>query len=240
MTARICTTPNKNQLIEIKKWLFEEYQKTNEGFYVNWKLILNYFENNQLIILEKDAIVIGFSTYEFCDEIVVNIDIIEIHPDFRKFGFGNYMMKEVFDFCKTQGALVARLFCEPVESYGFWKRIGFFDMPVTGYAQPELSMFMNLVEVRETLMDDYTDKTIIELWDCEPHQSKNFKAKWTWSISASQNKIEPPILIPCDRNWNIRFSIDGEIFKESKVKSFSNTNPIDLDKFMYIKEIEYP
>ncbi len=237
MSTRICTTPSENQLIEIKNWLFEEYQKENEGFYINWNIILNYFESNQLIILLKDSDVIGFSTYRFYDDIVVNIDIIEIHPDHRKCGYGNYMMKEVFNFCKIQGAKVASLFCAPKESYKFWENFGFSDFPETGYTQTELSMYMNLVEVRETLKDNYLDKTIIELWDCEPHQSKDVKAKWTWSINTSHNKIEPPILITCDRNWNIRFSIDGEIIKESKVKYFSKMNPIDLDKFMFINEL---
>jgi GNAT superfamily N-acetyltransferase len=239
MSLEIISTPNFNQLNEIKNWLSDESQKYNEGFFCNWKAVMRYFENNQLIILVKDLNVIGFTTWYIHDKIALNIDIAEIHPDYRGNGYGKFMMHETFNFCKTKGAIVAKLFCAPSSSYEFWKSLGFKDMPEIGNDLPKLSLYMPLIDVLETINYENSESNTIELWNCEPYNITGVTASWIWSINPIKNKISPPILIPCNRDWNIRYSQNGRTIHEDKVKRFSIKNPIVFDSFIYINELNY-
>jgi GNAT superfamily N-acetyltransferase len=238
MTLQINTSANEEQLLEIKHWLIDEHNKLQEGFYCNWSVIEKHFERGQLIVLNKDSRVIGFSTWEIEKEIVLNIAIVEIHPDYRGKGYGEYLMQQVFNFGKDhKKAIVAKLFCAPVESKSFWKKMGFMDFPFTGYAQPPDLMYLPLIDLRSQLKADHSEESTIELWNCEPHLSDECEPQWVWSAKINNGQLIPPILAPCNRNWNIRYTQNGTIIKESKIKYFSNSNPIDKDSFLLIQEL---
>ena len=239
MTLHINTSPNNHQLSEINSWLKNEFKKNGEGFLNNWNIIESYFENGELIILIKDSKVIGFTTWKIYDDLILIIDIVEIHPDYRKSGYGKFMMQETFKFCISKGAKVVNLFCSPESSYSFWKSFGFLDMPKTAFCEPEFSLYKPLIEVQIPIEKNQLENEIIELWDCEPYQSKDVSSKWIWAVKITSKKISPPILIACSRDWNIRLSKNGEVIRETKVKYFSHKNPIDRGKFMFIDKLEY-
>ena len=238
MNLKINVAPNSNQLAEIKNWLTDEYKKNEEGFLCNWNIIENYFNRNELIVLLMDSVVIGFTTWKIEDEIVLIIDIAEIHPNYRAKSYGKFMMSETFMYCKDKGVMVVKLFCEPRSSYTFWKKMGFIDMPFVGFYQHELSLYKPLIDIQKPLEDNHFENEILELWDCVPIDSKVTYPKWTWSAKSIEGRISPPILSPCCKDWKIRFSKNGRTITKSEVKSFSNDTSIMRNNFMFINKID--
>jgi N-acetylglutamate synthase-like GNAT family acetyltransferase len=227
-------TPTKEQLLETKAWLTQELENSGEGFMNNWNIIEDYFDRKQLILLLHESKTIGFTTWDIVDEIALNIDIAVIHPNFRSKGAGKFMMGESFKYLKSKDILVAKLFCQPSSSEPFWKSLGFIDMPETAYHQHDLALYLPLIETRQTT-NALHESNVIELWNCEPYRASDESPKWIWNISGTH--LNPPILVPCDRNWNIRHIRDGEVIKEGKVKYFSQINPVDKSDFLFINEL---
>lgn len=232
-------SPTKDQLLEIRTWLSVELDETGEGFMHNWNIIEDYFNRNQLMVLSNESKTIGFMTWNIIEGIVLNIDIAAIQPNQRYKGAGKFLFKEALNYFKTKSIVVVKLFCQPSSSEQFWKSLGFIDMPQTGFAQHELSLYLPLLNF-EAPKTNLVDNNEIELWSCEPHRATSEEPEWKWSIELCDNKLISPILAPCSRDWNIRWSRNGEIIKESKVKYFSRDKPIDYSSFMFIEELRFP
>lgn len=138
---------------------------------------------------------------------------------------------------KDRGIIAIELFCEPIESEHFWRKMEFIQFPIRGYAEPELTFYKPLIEVCKTTKTP-NELNKIELWDVEPHQSKTRLPRWCWDIETQDGKLIKPIIQACNINWNIRWTKDGKIKKESKVKYFSRDNPIDFSPFMLIEKLD--
>lgn len=232
-------SPTEDQLLEIKTWLSQELEETGEGFMHNWNIIEDYFDRDQLITVSNESQTIGFMTWNIIERIVLNIDIAAIQPNQRFKGAGKFLIEEAFKYFKSLGLVVAKLFCQPRSSEQFWKRLGFIDMPELGYLQHELSLYCPLINLEAPKTKD-TRYDVIELWNCEPYRATLEDPEWKWRVELSNNKLVSPILAPGSRDWNIRWSKNGEIIKESKVKYFSKDKPIDYSNFIFIEELKYP
>ncbi|MCX2679390.1 GNAT family N-acetyltransferase [Galbibacter sp. EGI 63066] len=117
--------PNKKHLDCIERWLIDEKDTTNQGFYCNWNIILQAFaEKRMSVITDNNAI--GFVVYQMYDFMAV-IDIIEIKPSEREKGFAKKLIKETLRFFKSKGVLVVQLFCSPENSEPFWKKNWLFE-----------------------------------------------------------------------------------------------------------------
>jgi hypothetical protein len=69
-------------ILEIKSWLIEEYDKTGEGFYCNWRVIQSSFNDKELVTINFNKRPIGFACWSIAKKIAV-IEILEIEPQFR-------------------------------------------------------------------------------------------------------------------------------------------------------------
>lgn len=216
------------ELDEIGNWL----KSTKSDFYGNWNIIVKAQSKNEIIILKEETNIIGFLIWSEIDK-YITIDIFEIRLEYRKKGIGRLFFDKALKHFSDKDFFAIELFCRPEESEKFWKKMGFIKFPKTGY-NDELTYFKPLIEIKQNETEiDQNNK--LELWDLEPYQVNQNKPKWTWNIN-SQEFI--PIVNPCNSNWNIRWTKDGKIIKDHKVKYFSNDkNKIEFGSFVFIKQL---
>lgn len=225
---KIHIEPNLSQLYEIETWLKAEKEKSNEGFYCNWNIIEDSFNQKQLIVFEYELQTIGFISWSTYNDTYVLIDIMEIHQKYRKNGLGNSFYKKAEEYFKSKKFIAIKLFCSPEESEFFWKKMKFIKFPDTGYSEHKLAYYKPLITINKS--EEIKTENKLELWDLEPYQVREKKSTWTWEIFSNKK----PILQPCDPNWNLRLTINGKIIKEGKVKRFSSNNKIQIGSFLYI------
>ncbi|KJF45392.1 GNAT family N-acetyltransferase [Draconibacterium sediminis] len=227
-------TPTETDLKVIGEWLSSENKKYREGFYCNWSTIVRSYSLNRMISFNLRDKIIGFLVYS-PDEISVEIDIFEIQRKYRGKGYGKIFFKQVADEFKIQKFKAVSLFCEPVESERFWRGLGFLKFPERGYSEPDLRFYKPLISFTE-VTESPNELNKLELWDVEPFQKDEVPPCWSWNIENS--KLLEPIIQPCNENWNLRWTQNGKIIKEGKVKRFSTTNfPVIFDSFMYIENL---
>lgn len=235
---KIDINPTKKDLKEIIDWLKEEYELNNEGFYCNRNIISNAQKTDNLIVFKIDNRCVGFLVWGKIYEFVIDIDIFVIHPDYREKGLGKTFYNYVREYFKNNSYKVFKLFCEPASSEGFWKKMGFYRLPKFKYSQHELTYYNILVDTASSNYIEGAD--IIELWDVEPAWAEDNEPKWTWYIETENNKLILPIIHPCDCNWQIRWSRNGKVLKEEKVKYLTETYfECYFDKFLIINDSKY-
>jgi predicted GNAT family acetyltransferase len=223
----------KRELNEIENWLKEESLTSKNGFYSNWNMFIKSYSENRMAILKNKENVIGYTIWRTGD-IHIEIDIFEIKPVFRKKGMGKYFLNEISEYFKKKGFLALKLFCEPEKSELFWKEMKFIKFPKRGCSESELTYFKPLIKINQS-DEDVDENNKLELWDLEPFEVENSKPKWVWNIDI---KKIISILHPYDLKWNMRWTKNGKIVKESMIKDFSSKqNKIAFDEFIYIKKL---
>ena len=83
----LSTKPTEDHLVDAKNWLCKEFNDFGEGFYSNWELIKKANDEDRFIVFLEKNKVIGFMTWTN-GGIFLEIDIFEIHPEFRGIGLG--------------------------------------------------------------------------------------------------------------------------------------------------------
>jgi len=233
---QINTFPTDFNLEEIKKWLIEEDEKSNEGFYCNWIVIEKAFKNKRLVTLDFKESPIGFLVWSR-GEICVSIDILEIKPKYRKKGIGKVFVELILEHFKQKGFMVTKLYCSPRKSERFWKKIGFTKFPNRGCSESDLTYFKPLIKIQTISKKEHTEN-VVELWDVEPSLKNDYLPKWTWNIEIKNDKLVLPIIQPCNYNWNLRWTKDGKIVIEDKVKYFGTMKfRVEYDPFLYIGKL---
>lgn len=234
---RLNTNPSITDLYAIKEWLKDEYERTGEGFYANWKGIEEDFNNDNLVILSYLNSPIGFVAF-FRFEIYVEILLFAIEPKFRNRGFGKILYQKIAEHFRRENYVALKLFCKPEESEAFWKKMDFIEYPDIGYCEHSLTYYKPLIEIEKPTTNKNLNNRL-ELWDCEPYQKKDRQPAWIWDLDSDNNSTTLPIVLPCNNNWNIRCIKNGEIQKEGNVKSFeSKEKIIHFPPFLYISSIE--
>ena len=111
--------------------------------------------------------------------------------------------------------------------------MNFTKFPDINYSIPELTYYKPLFTTNPPTTE-IDENNNLELWNVEPYQIKNVKPKWTWNIVT---KDFLPILNPCNPNWNIRWTKNGNIIKDTKIKRFNRNKDVDCDSFVFIEEL---
>lgn len=232
--------PNKKDIEEILCWLKEEKEKHvyGYGFYNNKDIIWSSFEESKLITLKHQNKNVGFVTWHENDGIVLDIDIFTIHPQYRRRDIGERFFYEFENFCINSGFKAIKLFCEPITSEYFWRKVGFDDYPDCSYTMREKTLYKTIVETAPNFLTRHTD--IFELWDVEPYESDNIAPRWAWYVTSVGDRLLQPIIQPCNCNWKLRWSRNGNVIKEEKVKYFTgkeneNIKEIYKDNFLFIE-----
>lgn len=227
--------PTEKHVFEIQKWLIEEWNKTNEGFYCNWGMIPKAFTEKRLSVITKNDYAIGFVVYKIFD-FTADINIAEIKPSERKKGIAKKMINETLEFFKSNNILATQLFCSPENSESFWQRIGFLSFPNLPNER-EIRMFKPLVETLSSSQNMEMESTI-RLWNCEPLQVNKTCPNWIWNLSflADKKTLTKPIIFVADFDWQMEIS-NNQKSEKGKLKDM----PIDFlnsGNLLIIKEVE--
>ena len=94
------------------------------GFYTNWDIIQNRFENHQIVLLQVNGVAAGFVCW-YGTNSVVFIDIVEVRPEMRRCGLGRFMVEECLHKLGEMGCVVVGLECPFIASLPFWRRLEF-------------------------------------------------------------------------------------------------------------------
>lgn len=228
--------PDEQDLMDVFDWLKDDINIRGEGFYNNKDIIVDSFEKGTLITFKKGNENIGLVTWSETDIILIDIDIFVIHPSYRGLGYGTIYYNAISDFFRNKGFKVVKLFCYPYISEGFWKKMGLIKFPNCGYTEHELTYYGVLVNTASTAYISNMDK--IELWDVEPYEAEEKNPRWTWYVEKQKDMLLYPIIQPCNCNWNLRWSRNGIVLKEGKVKYFTDEDyELYHSKFLYIYQL---
>ena len=230
--------PTLQDIKEILVWLKEERDcdARGHGFYNNKNIIMDSFRLGNAIVFKHENKSIGLIVWNESDDILVNIDIFVIHPSYRGKGFGELFYHDVCNYFVEKGFKAVKLFCEPKTSEKFWVKMGLLKLHDCGYTEHELTYYGVLIDVASTIYINNAEK--IELWDVEPYEATEVEPRWTWYIENDEGKLLYPILHPCNCNWNLRWSRNGDVLKEDKIKYFTNKDfELFKSKFLYIEKL---
>lgn len=229
----INTSPTSADLGQIEIWLKAEFDSTTEGFYCNWETVQQAFQNDGLITYSSGDSIIGFICWSDYDTIYVDLDIMEIHPNFRGEGHGSQFYNLVEAYFKEYDYLVIKLFCSPASSELFWKKMHFIKFPDRGYTENPLTYYKPFIKVNQVQKEK--SKNRVELWNKEPYLVSNQEPTWIWNISDNSS----PILQPVNGNWNIKLIKDEILVKQSKVKHFDYSKEVCIGPFLYLETAGY-
>lgn len=242
ISIKITNSPNQNHISDLEVWLKDEYKK-RKGFYCHWDMIQKAFNNKTLLVLTVNGKAIGFLLYRVVTTWIINIELLEIHPKFRKSGYGKVFTHYAIDFFKGSGVLLLELQCSPPESIKFWRKMNFIEFPNVSFWQnihDAKKMYLPLIPTAKPLKNPKTNRlsNYVELWDEEPFEAEDENPNWVWSIDykKSTNKLVKPIIFPCCSQWRIRIWKDGKIILDDKYKYVLKTDE-DFWGFIYLTKL---
>jgi len=227
----------------IKMWLKQEQIDTEEGFFPNWNIIEKVYQNNRLIVLIINDSACGFAV---CRK--SGIDILEIHPDFRKRGYGRFLVQYIIDKAYEDDLSVVRIECEPETSIPFWKKMGF-----TVYETKELDknyIGYKVLERKLTLLKGKEIPFSISFYPEEVRYEKNIEPFKIYRGIGSVNnlgEISLPERAICfypqsEKDPVVLININGkEVYKDKVKRSAANSFGVQgydgyvyyLDKIVY-------
>jgi predicted GNAT family acetyltransferase len=227
--------PTEKHLNQIKNWLIEEWNKTNNGFYCNWEMIEKSFDEKRLSVLTYNDNAVGFVVYKIC-KLVAVIEITEIKPSERKKGYAKKLIIATLEYFKSKKILVVHLFCSPENSEPFWRKIGFLNYPdILNYYR--INMYITLIDTLE-FSKIKNGKSEIKLWNLRPGLVKGKQPNWVWSLSfLDDNKtLSKPIIFPISLDWKIELTKTNGNIKSDEIKHCEIDFEYDCG-FIIIKKI---
>jgi GNAT superfamily N-acetyltransferase len=231
--------PTKTHLHQIEKWLIDERNQYNEGFYCNWNNINNHFNNKELFCLVEGEQAIGFVCWRIFEK-TVHLNIVEIMRFKRGSGLGRMMVEDSLEVFKKKGALVADIECSPTESEPVWRKWGFIEYQKSEYITNP-TKFNSLIPYQKLLTNSETNShgLKVELWNGEPWETKKLSPNWSWLINYKNNtkKLQLPIVYPANQNWRMRLTQDSEVLYDGKIKHRKDVDNIHFGSFLIIQEI---
>ncbi len=240
---KISFKPNSTHLEKIRAWLQDEEASHGTGFFCNWHIITDSFENQKMAVLLLKTTPIGFITW-FEREKVTTIQIAEIRHGYRRMGYCRLLAEALFEKLLRKGKFVLELHCQPAASEKAWKKLGFARFPdVDGFARYNSEHGRHLYRIlvpylKPTQATNIKDQ--VELWSVEPHYVDKASPKWRWKVKfdGTSDRLEKPIIFPAKKDWNIRRTRNGVILKDDKVKYFDRYEDIDFGDFIIIEKIQ--
>lgn len=225
-------SPKKQDIDEILAWLKEECDINGDGFYHNRNMIDCSYKSGKSIVLKNGEKNIGMVTWRH-DNFLVEVDIFVINKKYRGQGYGDFFFNAISEYYKSEGFKAIKLFCKPESSERFWQKKGFQKFPDFDHTEHKLTYYKVLVDTASTSYIRNADK--IELWDDEPPRAEGKEPKWKWYIEKQNQELRYPIIQPCNCNWKLRWSKNGKVLREEKVKNFSDVNY--ESRMLYIGEL---
>ena len=227
---KIDFNPKEADWIYVQNWLKEEDHNSGKGFYCNKRIIQNAFQNHGMAIISVDKKAIGFVTWYFNAEYSARIDITEIHPDYRKFGYGRVLINHLLQYFAAQNIYTVDLECAPVSSVHFWKKFKFCAFPPNvSDTSEKVELYKILIDSSRPVRSKVDANEVVELWNGEPFETDDQNPYRTWKLEYIKGTriLKKPIICPCDFDWRIRWRKGSEVFYDEKVKRFKRIKTQD-------------
>lgn len=230
--------PSQSHLNLIKEWLKEEYQRFKRGFYCNWSSIESSYNEKCLAVIYFDDEPIGFNAF-FEWNLTATFNVVEIKQSWRDRGIGKILVDHCLDHLKSKGFSSVDLQCKPASSEVIWKRLGFDEYPSKLQRPYSTKRLFKILTPSIKLTKLGEAERMIELWDGEPHETKNKPATWRWELEFEgiTSKLSLPIIQPAYHNWRIRLTVRSEVLIDTTVKYFNREDVIDCRDFIVIKAL---
>lgn len=106
--------PSRSVLESFLPALKNEYGETGSGIYGNWDVITKRQKNDNCFTLLCDGKPIGFLTW-YREEKVTTLEIMWLHPDYRKLGFGFRFQGIIEKEFRKRGDVALSLFCSTLD-----------------------------------------------------------------------------------------------------------------------------
>lgn len=217
----LITTPTNEDVEYVRVWLEQEFSENGEGFYCNWNVIESSHQRKGLFLFQNQDKPIGLMSFRHYEKVVC-IDIVSIHPEYRKQGLGRSFFQLCSEYFVQNGVYVAELDCSPRSSERFWKSVGFVEFPFGFRNRYHLGVYKPLIETANACPEN-PQSNFLKL--------QGFDKSWYWEIDEVKDK---PIIFPCTGDSLLSLHNNGQIVKEEKVKYFS-TLPIYDDDYLIIE-----
>lgn len=239
-TSTVSFSPTSQEIGQIEQWLTDERNETGEGFLCNWRVIKSAFDENEIATILIDGEPVGFITWQIFSKRCAEIVIAEVKPSHRNRGLGKSLVNSLFEFFRKKNIVVVSLECSPESSEPIWRKLGFVDFPDT----PEkynLNPYGNKNLYRVLIPSLQTSQAgvgeTIELWNDEPYIALSSSPNYIWNLEFKQGgrELVKPIVHPSHYDWRMRWSDNGKVIKDSKVKHFGSE--IDFRRFIIISEL---
>jgi hypothetical protein len=215
MEIEIIDKPTK----EINKKLIELIDNDRDSsFYANYSLIQKAFIENRLLCFIKKEKLIGFMTYTIND-ILIEIDIFCVDIKERGKGNGSIIYKNIEQYFRRKKAIAFKLFSEPKQSEGFWKKQGFLKTNIE-HEHP-LEYWKPIVKRQEN-STDINCQNKIEIWQSEPYLAHKNEPKSIYHIENMTDNIIEYL----NKDWALKITKNGkkEYFEKIKRLPIGNYN----------------
>lgn len=114
----------EQSLAETLDWLEREQTESSEGFFCNKDTIVASHAAGELFCGLTNDHVAGFVVHNR-KSAGASIDILEVHPQHRRRGFGSQLAVHAIGRLFAAGAAFVTVQCSPRSSEPFWRSLGF-------------------------------------------------------------------------------------------------------------------
>jgi hypothetical protein len=191
-----------------------------------------------LAVVFADSQAVGFACWRKTSEFTGQINIFEIKPEFRSQGVGTYFTIKLLKYLTEKNIYAIDLECMPESSESFWRKFGFKDVPpnIHYWNNQTVHLFKPLVPCAHGALN-HNGIDYIEIWDNEPYATKNKESTWKWNLNLNEeNKLNLPIIQPCERDWRIKLVQESKVVIDDKIKRFGSVE-IDHGPYAIIAEV---
>ena len=117
------TTARGCHFEEMCRWLDQERVEDQSGFYFQKEALAESLAAGEMFCGVLNGSAIAFATFSIKSS--GYIDIMEVHPEHRRRGFGKELALFVINHLFVSGMSSIYVTCAPRESEFFWRSIGF-------------------------------------------------------------------------------------------------------------------
>lgn len=116
----------ERHLDEVLAWLEAEESSTGGGFYCNRNVIAKRFNQGSGICAILNGSIVGFCVF-WIYELEADIDIIEVHPQYRRQSIGSQLMSEAVEKLRSMNARFIDVTCTSPAGEALCRANGFED-----------------------------------------------------------------------------------------------------------------
>jgi len=190
-----------------------------------------------VLIVNNKAI--GFVTWYLSTEFSARVDITEIQPDYRKFGYGRVLINHLFQYFITKDIYTVDLQCAPVSFVHFWKKFKFREFPKDeSKVSKRIELYKILIDVLKPIKSNANTTEVVELWNGEPYETKGLEPIWTWKLGyiKGTKRLKKPIISLCETGWRIRWRKGNDVFYDGEIERFDKLK-IQYGRYLIIDSL---